>query len=497
MKKILLLMVVLCGLFLLPELAIADDYAGPIDLVGAALQQSTLSVMNQLNGIAFNILYGLSMLKFIIMGYGQFKNGEIETLINKLAFGFIWVGFVVYLMNPAANPVSPGLSNGGNFIQGTVDYFLNFASKLSGGTGSSFNSGDIMNVGLTASHNLIVSVATAMTSNVGNVVTAVVLPETTLFTALMLMLMNLLILASCAYIALKIFMVKIEVSLVICISPLSFALAGLDALREQGLAPFKNMLTIVYRIVILAAIVASMKIVSDNLVQVLTANSNGGMTDVWTPIAAAIFGYILLGFLAHKSDGIAASLSSGSSMFGSGDVASSAAMGAAIGAAVVSGGTSVAAGAAKGGQSMGNFIKENIPGGSRGSISNFSDVGSGGDAPTRSSSSAPMSSLATSSVDSGAPVRSNANATPEKTTPIGANNSSAPTRGSQKSSGADAGISGAGNPMEQKLDKVLKTLGQQGNNSPTFGQRISALNDHVAKEQTTVNSSVNLNAHDH
>jgi len=363
-------------LIAIPSLAFAADAGEGTNLVGAALQQSTTNVMNQLTGVAFKLLFALSLLKFSIKGWDLIADGEIEKSFATLGKYIIWVGFVVWIMSPSASPVRAGLSNGANFIQSTVDWALGFASNMSGGNSNSFDAGYIFNVGLNASHNLIVAVTKAATGSVANVVLTVAMPISGLFSALMLLFMNVVILASAGYIAIKVFMVKIDAAVVIAISPLSFALSGLDALREQGLAPFKNLLTILYRILILAAIVSAMKTVSDNLTQVLdTTAAAGGLTDIWSPISAAIFCYLILAYMAHESDGIAAGLSSGSSMFGAGNMASSVAAGVAAGAAIATGGAAAAAVASKGGQSMSDVIKS-ITSGGGGSVSNASPMGS-------------------------------------------------------------------------------------------------------------------------
>lgn len=448
MKKNLLLVAILAGIVFLPETVSAQDYYGPIDQVGGALQDATAAILKQITEVAFKLLFSLSLVKFILQGITLAKAGDIEMSIGKWASSFLWIGFVVWLMSPAASPVRDGLPNGADFIQRGVDWALGYASTMSGGNGTSFSAADIFNIGLNASHNLITAVGASMTGSVVAVVKTFTMPQVTILTALMLVVTNTAILVSCGYIAVKVFMVKLDAAVVIALSPLSFALSGLDALREQGMAPFKNLITIIYRIFILAAIVSAMKVVSDSLSTVLTNATNGG-TEVWAPIWAAIFGYFILLYMAHKSDGIAAGLSSGSSMFSSGDMASSIATGVAAGMAVATGGAAMAGAAAKGGQSMGDFIKELT---TKGEVSNASPVGNG-----------------------------------EKQ-PIG----TPPTKPKKAGSGEKAGI--GGNPMDQKLDKVLESLNQP--KKAGFGERMSALNDHVAKEQSTVQAHINVNAHD-
>lgn len=556
MKKIFALIIILIGIGLLSNVAMADDYYGPVNMVGKAFQQASTTIMKQLTDVGFKLLFGLSMINFIMIGYKEIQNGEIDRSIGSFVKAFIWLSFVVWVMMPAPDPVSAGLSNGANFIQSVVDQFMKLASTLTGGDSqTAFGAADVMNVGLNASHNLIASVAKATTGNVVNLVLAVALPNVTIFTALMLMVMNAIILLSCGYIAVKIFMVKLDAAIVITISPLCFALAGLAALKEQGMAPFKNLITIVFRIVILAAIVSTMKIVSDYLTQVLDTNAAGGVSDIWSPITAAIFGYVLLAFLAHKSDGIASAMSSGSSMFGSSDVAGAAAIGAAVGSALATGGASAVAGAAKIPQAMGDFMKtaeasiSNASGGGSGGgggggnrQSGFSDFGAPGpnapDGPARPKRAAEASALASLSGASPEVAKAASNAagqggnaqqindavigaggSPEQAKAISAaasgdatdlktmraahnarpeNVAAAEAAQSQVGSGpaqdsrANAGIGGGSNPAA-KSDSPDAPGGQR---KLTAMEHLANVNDRVAKEQSTVHSQVNVNAHD-
>jgi len=77
------------GFCILPAIATAADYAGPVQLVGGALQQATTSVMTQLTGMAFKLLFYFSLLKFTILGIGQIRSGDIEMSIGKFASAFL------------------------------------------------------------------------------------------------------------------------------------------------------------------------------------------------------------------------------------------------------------------------------------------------------------------------------------------------------------------------------------------------------------------------
>jgi hypothetical protein len=150
--------------------------------------------------------------------------------------------------------------------------------------------------------------------------------------------------------------------------------------------------------------------------------------------------FSLMGYLAFKSDAMAANLASGSTNLGTSDVASAAAMGAAAGAAVATGGASAVAGAAKGGQSMGDIMKS-LAGSGGGTVSNASTSGAGpapvGPAPLKPSMSMGVSgpSAVNKPPARPAPVNagSNAQSKPGATT-------SASTPSSSGGSEANAGI---------------------------------------------------------
>lgn len=361
--------IITAGLLMMtPVLAFAFDSPG--DIIGKALLDSTAVITTKLQSVSIKLLFTLVLLQFVITMYGAIKSGEVDATFGKLFGSFTWVFFCLYVM-----------SYGAEFIQGVVNYFLNMASEWAGLGGGSFDAGDVLTIGIESYSKLTVAVIKASTAGAANTILTFILPELTFITALMLFFVSIVIMISCAIIAMKIFMAKIELAIVCAISPLSFAFLGLNALRDQGIAPFKYMISLVYRIVLLAAIVSAMVFVRDNLVSVLGSASSGPVKDVWSPVLAAAFGYVLLAFLALKSDSIASTLASGSSNLSSGDVASAAAAGAAAGAALMTGGAAAlatgASGAGKAGQTMGDFLKSMTGGG--GSVSNASGgIGRGG-----------------------------------------------------------------------------------------------------------------------
>ena len=225
-------------------------------------------------------------------------------------------------------------------------------------------------------------------------------------------------------------------------------------------------------------------------------------------IFAMLFAYPICAYLVWKSDSIASSLASGSTNMGTGDVASSAAAGGAVGGAVGSAAGSVATG----GKSMSDVFKSMA---SVGAVSNDSPKGAGGfeqkivgTAPTPPPKAAEMSMAqinadraamrpgsgggASSGSGNTAPASSSSGSAATKAvseSPSAAAKAAKAAKAAESGSGSSAGIGGASSATDQKLDKLMETMGQQ--NKPGFKDRFANANDHIAKEQAATVVSIN------
>ena len=383
MKKLLFLIFTLC----MASLAFAYD--SPSDLVGATLQTSLTTISNELQTLAIRLLFSFLVLQWVIDGYGMLgTDTDISSLVGKAAKAFTWAMFCLWLLDTSST--GDGLSNLGHFMRSTIDYFIGKASEWAGSSGGSFDAVDILEIGLVAYGKITIAVVKTTATNVVNLAAAVAVPGLSFITALMVFSTSAVIIACCAYIALKVFMVKLQVAIFVCMAPFSVAMLGLKGLREQGFAPLKAILGLVYRIIILAAIVSTMKAVADNFAGIIDEQAVGIAADIWTPIMGGMFGFILLAFLTHKADELASSLASGSITIGTGDIASSIATGVAAGMA---GGAALSAmQAAAGGQGLLGALNSMGMGGlglpKLGVANATPDLGSGGvgDAPRKSGS---------------------------------------------------------------------------------------------------------------
>ena len=289
--------------------------------------------------------------------------------------------------------------------------------------------------------------------------------------------------------------------LIVMMAPLSFSFMGLNALKDQGIAPFKSLVSLIYRVLIMAILLKTMSVMSDNLVSVIASINSDSIDGIWSVVFAGVTGYVLLAFLVVKSDSLASNLASGTTSMGTGDVASAAAMGAAVGAAVASGGASVAGAAASGGgkaaQSLGDVMKNMLGGGS---VSNAGGSGTGG----KSSSlptSPPSSSLGAGSSaggpaapafetnSHGAPMNPDPNAS-IATPADNANSSSSSPSSNAPSSGSGANIGG---DVQQPKPQQTKGEANSGGNKKGFWDYAKDANQHFAQEKT--GTSVSISTH--
>lgn len=283
-----------------------------IDLVQSTIATALDTIFNSLSSICVKWLGGLLVLQMVwtqIMGMLS-GSAELERSWGKLAAGIMWAGFCLFIFE-----------NGADFIRSMANYLLNLAAGL---TGQPFTPTYPITTGLASASNLLNAF------DKGQSILGMLNP----FPAIMMGLVALVILATCTVIAFRIFMISVETKIVIALSPISFALMGLNALRDQGFAPIKYLIAMGYRVLVLGAVLAAMTTFSAALMVVFQNLPASSSSSVWPPVWAAAIGYSLLGALAWNANSIAAHLASGSSSMTSADLGGPAAMAAAVGGAV-------------------------------------------------------------------------------------------------------------------------------------------------------------------
>lgn len=505
----------------------AIDVNGVLDLV----KQAIVPAIGKLTTQATTWLGIFAVLQFFITNYSLLKSdGDIQSVIAKMFGAVAWVGVCLYIIN-----------NGPQFLQGIGDQMMSLLGM------------DLPSPASIVTKTVVVT-ATLGAAAIG--VSAIPLVGDT--AGMFLIYITLAIMAIGLLFAFKIFMLQLEVMLIALLAPLSFAFLGLNSLKDQGIAPFKALISFAYRVILLTIILSGFNQVSDIVSNVISAIDKEqlvlqGAQKVVQTVLSALGAYLLLAYLAFKSDSIAATLASGSTSMGTGDVAQAAATGAALGAAVATGGATAAATGGKAPQAMSDFMSKMTGGGS---VSNASPMGSGGgDAPTftppapslsagpsgggvqstnmstgaggASSSKPPSRSQDGSAVASGRygpdlpgeaqsgtskgsdgatnspgssaaqndqPHSKGGDATSSKQ--MAESSASAPAQSSSPAesapgSGRSAGVSGNKSGLETDLSKLVEHLSSQGPRRPSLGERLGDANRHVSQEQAGTHVSVN------
>ncbi|MGA4102214.1 hypothetical protein ACI2S5_14800 [Ralstonia nicotianae] len=477
------------------------------------IKQAMLPAFAKLSDQALPWLAALATAQFFITNWKLLMgDGDLQGAVAKMVAAVAWVGFCLYLIAHA-----PG------WIVAVGDQMFALVGDIP--TPASIMKTTFGLVGVLAGLALGVGAVPLVGGTAGNIVILILL----------------VVLGVGMYLALKIFMLQLEAVLIATLSPMSFALLGLNTLRDQGIAPFKSLLSLAYRIVLVGVMMSAFSTMSEALTSALNAITvqqmiTDGLGSVLSPVVSIIGAYLLLAFCLFKSDAIASSLAGGTSAIGASDVTSAAAAGAAA-----TGGASAVAGAGKVPQTMSGFMDKLKGGG--GSIQDASSMGSGGDAPVFTPPTAPALSVGgdgtASATASGAapagvsPSRSQpGNAsnpskfnvasgryggpydaeTPEAdsqaaTTTAGAADSGQPDqkgaastdKGALPSEAADearesargATIGGQhGSPqLEETLGKLIDHLSQPS--KPKAGQQLRDLDQRLAHEKATVGVSIN------
>lgn len=450
--------------------------------------------------------------QFTMTNIGLLKGGaDIEAVIGKLIGSLMWFGFCVYV-----------LENGPAFIDSVGTGILNkYASNIpTPGSllASTLSLCTLILAGVVATGS---SIAGFGNSSLGMILVYILF---IVFSVGMLL-------------AIKVFMLTLELGLVVLLSPLSFSFLGLNALKDQGIAPFKSLISLVYRIILLGIVCAAADNIfalTETTIKSFSWSDPTKWGDVIEAFFSAIFAFPFLGYLAYKSDSIAASLASGSTNMGSGDVAGAAAAGAAAGALAAG-----AAGAVAGTKptSMGDVISKMMGGGSvsnaspAGSMQNMAPpppkpasasaslgdkppvrsggdggAGSGGDAPQKtgvegggsmSPSSAAQSvdnmvaSGQASNPENAKAVSDHLKSMPDSSTSSGASDSNPSTQGGN---GTTAGIGGGSGGLEKAVGDLVAAMNQP--KKPGFNERLSNTNRQIEQERAATHVSINTHHSD-
>lgn len=353
MKKLLTFVAAVSLTFVvLPAFAITPDQT-----ILKSIHDSIISSSTKLLPMAISWLGSFMALQFVITNFSLLKSGaEIEAVFGKLIGSLAWFGVCIYLLNEG-----PGfIDSVGNSIHNQMASTVPTPSSILAST-------------LAVCVALLTGIAVVGTSIVGTGNQAV---------SMVLVYLLFAVLAIGVYMAVKIALLYLELGLIVALAPLSFSFLGLNALRDQGIAPLKSLIALVYRMILLGILCGAFDVVIQNLG---TAFKNMSwdpttMGDAAKALLEAVCAFPFLAFLVYKSDGIAASLAGGGSSLGAADVASAAAAGAAAGAAIGSAGNGAVGAFAKIPEAMSSVLGNMMGGGAGGAsptMQNASSTGAG------------------------------------------------------------------------------------------------------------------------
>lgn len=484
--------------------------------VVAILQTATFTALDKiftdLQSWAMVALSGFILIQFIWTNIGLLTSGaDLEKILAKFAGALVWASVCITVF-----------TTGPDWLKNSSNYIMN---KAIGATGATFDPA----MPIDRAINIISTLLKVLDSDKS------ILGSLNPFPSIMMGLISCVILAVSALLAFRLLMLAIETKIVITLSPISFALLGLQAFRDQGLAPARYIVSLAYKALLIGAVLAAMTAFSDSILASFKTLPAMSDPSVWPSLFVAAMGYLVLGALAMRIDSIAVLLASGTTQMSTGDSAAVGAIaGAVAGAAMAgaTGGAAAVAGAGKASESMADVMK-NMAGGSvsdassrgRGSEQNLgpapvhpahpasmstaggidgtsssSSGGSGGNAPAGRGSSTSVPNKPDLSATNMTPNRQNALNAEQAAQAAGASPAAATAaansaylggsaqeiesavvsaggtqdqgyaaaaatgapRRPQANSGASAGIDGAGNLTDQKIDKLMDTIQKQG-----------------------------------
>lgn len=486
------------------------DWQSPTELVGGSMDAALKQITATLERAMISIIFALSLLQMTASGVKQMASGEMDKTFWNVGMNVTWTGIALWLLAGAANPIEPSVSNLGDLLYRMQHWVMSVVSAMTGSV--EFSAGAIFAIGLQAYGTINLAVAKTMSTNAVNVLAALFVPGVSFMTALMTFFIAVVVMLSCAYLAVKVFITKIEFAILVAIAPLNAALLVFAPTREQGWAPFKGALALVYRVLILGGTVAAIGVVAQTLSDYVQGQAWGIAADVWTPLLSGAFAFALLAFVAHKSDTIASSMASGTSNLSSGDLAGSVAAGVAAGmtGAAALGAAAAATKSGTGVKAMSDVMK-NLTGESpvaKGAqaMRQSLGLGDGGDKPPQRPQSAPISDKhpvrpgsdgasapmspaqhAGQAPSNGQAIANSLDVMPGASQPTG--DPAKPITGYQlgAGNGTDAGIGGAdATPQKTSQEKLYDAVGQMINRGRNLNQRI---------ERDSAGVGVNINGH--
>lgn len=310
-----------------------------VEIIGLSMQRVATDILP----LAIRWLALFMLIQFTVTNLVQLSRGaDLSAIWGKFLGSLLWFGFCWYAM-----------TEGPDFLKNVgTEFFAKFAPDLPSPT-SIF----VASTG-TATGLLVLAAAVGVASDV---------------VAQFLLYMMFAVLGIGLFFGTKLILLQLELGLIVMMAPFNFAFLGLNATKDQGIAPFKSLMSFMFKVVIFGILYGAFAYVSNSVSQLVSKQASLAdplaiMTTGWSAFETLIAGlvsYVVLFVLLIKSDSIAASLSSGTTNLGA-DSAVGAMMAAGAGGAVVN---SLATSAVNAKPGMADFVKklaESVTGGAKG-----------------------------------------------------------------------------------------------------------------------------------
>lgn len=445
--------------------AVAD--APSIDTVMHNFDTAANSVSQKLVTTAKRTALAALLLQWLLSYWkDMFSGAEIPSIIGKMVGMMMWCGASIWMIDNI------------DLMNVLYKQYLALAGEISG-LQSGFSPLSIIRKGqdvVSATHDALAKKAGASWYAFGENVLA----------AGSLIVTDVVILGAFFVLALSLFMVSVEFSMILAVTPLSLALIPLSALRDQGIAPLKGLLSVGLRVLILGVVMAVAQSLSDTVIASMQAKGIDGAQG--SSILSRMFEYLagILGcaVMSIYSGKIAAAIASGSASFSGADLVSG------VGAA--KDGASAVKASGQGLVESAKSAGSKVSGAASGLRSN---LGGGGGGQGLGGFGGPSGGLNVSptgvpSKDSGShgfgkplSARPPGEASPARSAP------SSPSAGSSQAAGnaSTASIGGASPASNASGDQ-----GQSGSAWSQFGKSAGSLNETLQRDQAGVSVNVRL-----
>lgn len=457
--------VTLAALLLVASYALADTYN--VDNVVKNFEIASTGISAKLVTLAKQTVVSAALLQWTI-NYSKeiFGNHDAKDYLGKGVMLIMWFG------------ISIGMIEHVDFMAHLFKKYASLAGDISGVSAGDFTPWGVVRKGKSVVDATHAGIAAKLGGNWWAF-------GTNFLAAGALLICDVIVIVAFMILGLSLFVVNVEFWLIFAVTPLALALIPLSAMRDQGIAPLKGLLSVGLRVLILGVIIAVAQSLSDTLIAAISANGIPGDPESGSVLSRMMeyhAGMLGCAAMAIYSGKIASAIASGSATFTGSDAM-------AAGGAMVAGGAAMYAGAAAvGGAALSGAS------GAKGLASAASNaLSKGASNPFVSPSGGAIPGAGNSGIGGfGQPLQNRP--AWEGNASGGANNgTSASGVGATGASNQEGGDSGGGTPEASNAPASIGEPGDPGaSNWEKFGNRGNRLVESLNQDQANVSVSVNL-----